>query len=95
MNGVNGDRLFYISKTIALVQKIVSYAIANDEHNQIKYAFKVLTGILESSKGKIDHILPDLVSYVTEQVKVAKKQDHKQALVELVFIYYSIQFFVF
>ncbi len=66
------------------MQKIVSYAIATDEHNQIKYSFKILTGFIESSKGKIDHILPDIVNYVIQQVKIAKKTDHKQALVELV-----------
>ncbi len=68
-----------------MVQKIVSYAIATDEHNQIKYAYKILTGFIESSKGKIDQIMPDLVNYVIEQVKVAKKTDHKNALIELVF----------
>lgn len=67
------------------MQKIVSYAIATDEHNNIKYAFKILTSFIESSKGKIDNIMPDIVNYVIEQIKIAKKQDHKQALVELVY----------
>lgn len=73
-----------MSKSIALVQKIVSYAISNDEHSEIRYAIKVITGIIESSKGKIDYIIPDMVAYLISEIKTAKNEEHKQALIEFV-----------
>ena len=84
MNGIEGNSKYYLSQTINLVEKIVSYAIATNDHHEIKYAFKILSGVLESSKGKINDLIPEIVNYTSSQIDIAKKKDHKNALIELV-----------
>ncbi len=37
--------------------------------------------------------MPDIIKYMIEEVKSAKKKDHKEALVEFVFYYLEIYFY--
>lgn len=82
--GTNGNRLFYISQAINFIQKTVQYAISNKEKHNTKYAFKLLSGILESSRGKIDDLLPELLNFSLTYIEAKKNSQYSEALVELV-----------
>merc|ERR1712032_73251 len=84
VSGANGNRLFYISQAINFIQRVVQYAISNKEKHNTKYAFKLLSGILESSRGKIGDLLPELLNFSITYVEAKKNSQYSEALVELI-----------
>lgn len=83
VNGNNGNRLFYISHSINFVQKVVEYAISNREKHNTKYAFKLLSGILETSRGKINDLIPDFLNFGITYIEAKKNGSYAEALTEL------------
>jgi hypothetical protein len=73
-----------MSQSISFVQRVVQYAVSNKEKHNTKYAFKLLSGILESSRGKIDELLPELLVFSMKYVEAKKNSQYSESLVELV-----------
>ena len=78
--------MFYVKKSILLVHTSILYGKTEKSYINIRYAFKILTSIIESSKGKIDGLFVQFVGFLISQFQTKEKlsKEHKSAIVELV-----------
>ena len=85
MNGIPNGNTYYVKKSIQLVHNTIHYSISYKDYANIRSAFKILTGILESAKGKIDILFAQIVIFLLSQLQREElKKDFKNALNELV-----------
>lgn len=85
MNGIPNDNSFYVKKSIQLVHNTIHYSISYKDYSNIRSAFKILTAILETAKGKIDILFAQIVMFLLSQLQRGElKKDFKNAINELV-----------
>jgi len=74
-----------VRKSIELVHNTIHYSKSYRDFSNIRSAFKILTSIIESAKGKIDVLFAQIVIFFVTQVQGEEiKRDFKNALNELV-----------
>ncbi len=85
LNGIPNDNAYYVKKSIQLVHNTIHYSMSFKDYSNIRSAFKILTAIIESAKGKIDVLFAQIVMFFLSQLERAElKKDFKNALNELV-----------
>ncbi len=94
LNGVPTNNLFYVKKSIQLVHNTIRYSISYKDLSNIRPAFKILTAILESAKGKIDILFTQIVIFFLTQLRTIElKKEMKNALNELVSLFINYNLF--
>jgi len=68
------------------VHTCILYGKTEKSYINIRYAFKIITSIIESSKGKIDGLFVQFVGFLISQFQTKEKlsKEHISAIVELV-----------
>jgi hypothetical protein len=79
--------MIYVQKSIFLVHTCIIYGKTEKSFVNIRYAFKIITSIIESSKGKIDGLFVQFVGFLISQFQTSEKlsKEHICAIVELVY----------
>lgn len=78
--------MLYVKKSIFLSHTLILYGKTEKSFVNIRYAFKIITAIIESSKGKIDGIFLQFLGFLASQFDYKEKfsREHISAIVELV-----------
>jgi hypothetical protein len=64
----------YLTRSIVLIQKIISISKANHDNNNIRHALKFLNVIIDTLKGKIDNVLEEIIHFLINEMNDGKEK---------------------
>lgn len=84
--GTSENNMLYVKKSIFLVHTFILYGKSEKSYVNVRYAFKIITSIIESSKGKIDGLFVQFLGFLISQFQSKEKlnKEYTSAIVELV-----------
>jgi len=79
LSSVDKYNIPFLTRSIVLIQKIISISKINQDNNNIRHALKFLTIIIDTLKGKIDNVVEEIISYLINEMKDGK--DKKNSII--------------
>jgi hypothetical protein len=88
LSSVDKYNVPYLSRTILLIQKIIVISKANDDNDNIRYALKFLSVIIENLKGKIDTVVQEIIFFLINEITDTKtRKSNINTILQTVFKY--------
>jgi hypothetical protein len=74
LNSLDKFNVPFMTRSIQLIQKIISVSKSNHDNANIRHALKFLNVIIDTFKGKIDNVVEEIIVFLVNEMKEGKEK---------------------